>query len=150
MPRFKSINFYQNIPKIKLFLQKNANFFVYWGLRPQPPAAEGFAPRPSKHPPNTNFGLRAWYFYCYYVILCELILRLADVHGFPQATLSWNKFAHPWYIPFGEKRIQFDEKIGIHYLHHVYLQYFLIHCKVASQAKLFGLVVRLRLTKCRA
>ena len=36
-PRFKSINFYQNIPKIKLFLQKNAIFFVWWGLRPQTP-----------------------------------------------------------------------------------------------------------------
>ena len=25
-PRFKNINFYQNIPKINLFLQKNAKF----------------------------------------------------------------------------------------------------------------------------
>ena len=72
-PRFKSVNFYQNIPKIKLFLQKNAIFFVWWGLRPQnpvpseagalpldsqPPAAGGFAPRPPKHPLISNFWLR--------------------------------------------------------------------------------------------
>ena len=36
MQRFKSINFYQNIPKIKLFLQKNAKFFVL-GAPPQDP-----------------------------------------------------------------------------------------------------------------
>ena len=71
-PRFKSINFYQNIPKIKLFLQKNAKFFC-----------------------AGNFWLRAWCFNCCYVILCKLILRLAGVYGFPQAALSLNKFAHP-------------------------------------------------------
>ena len=32
MPRIKSINFYQNKPKIKLFLQKKI-FFECWGLR---------------------------------------------------------------------------------------------------------------------
>ena len=52
MPRFKSIIFYQNKPKIKLFLQKNAKFSSAgasapsapgpqasdgWGLRPQTP-----------------------------------------------------------------------------------------------------------------
>ena len=55
MPRFKSINFCQNTPKIKLFLQKYAKIFVCWGLRPQipvPPAAGGFAPRPPKQPPS--------------------------------------------------------------------------------------------------
>ena len=54
MPRFKSINFYQNIPKIKLFLQKNAQVFVCWMLRsqtPVPPAAGGFSPKPPKQPP---------------------------------------------------------------------------------------------------
>ena len=65
-------------------------------LDPQLPVDEGFAPRPKKHPPITNFGLRAWYFYCCYVILCKLILQLAGVYGFPQAALSLNKFAHPW------------------------------------------------------
>ena len=47
MPRFKSITFYQNIPKIKLLLQKNAKSLVCWGLRPQTPvpsAAGVFAP----------------------------------------------------------------------------------------------------------
>ena len=36
MPRFKSIIFYQNNPKIKLFLQKSA-VFERWGLRSQTP-----------------------------------------------------------------------------------------------------------------
>ena len=51
MSRFKSINFYQNIPKIKL---KNAIVLVCWGLLlhfPVPPAAGGLAPRPPKQPP---------------------------------------------------------------------------------------------------
>ena len=62
MPCFKSINFYRN-PRIKLFLQKNANFFVLgvpppdprassggWGFRPQAPKTStplrvsGYAP----------------------------------------------------------------------------------------------------------
>ena len=79
MPLFISITFYQNIPKIKLFLQKNAKFFEIWGLRPQTqclrrlealpqdsqppaagallsdlqwsPAAWGSAPTPPKQPP---------------------------------------------------------------------------------------------------
>ena len=40
-PRFKSIIFYQNSPKIKLFLQKNAKFL----------SSGGGAPRPPKQPP---------------------------------------------------------------------------------------------------
>ena len=113
-PRFKSINFYQNIPKIMLFLEKNAKYLVCWGLspqtlclqqlvallpHPQPPAAEGFAPRPPKHPPIANLCLRTWWFYCCYVILCKLILQLAGVYGFPQAFFPWNKFAHPCIRP---------------------------------------------------
>ena len=43
-----------------------------------------------------NFWLRAWCFYCYTVILCKLILRLAAGYGFAQVALSLNKFAHPW------------------------------------------------------
>ena len=61
MPRFKSLIFYQNSSKIKLFLQKKAKFSSAGGstptlpcLRrlgalppdPQPPAAGGFAPDP--------------------------------------------------------------------------------------------------------
>ena len=85
MPRFKSINFYQSIPKTKLFLQKNEEFFC----------TEGSTPRPPKHFPIANFWLRAWCFYCCYVILCKPIMRLAGVYGFPQAAFSLNKFAHP-------------------------------------------------------
>ena len=43
MPRFKSTIFHQNIPKIKLFLHKNAKFSSARGK-----AAGGFAPRPPK------------------------------------------------------------------------------------------------------
>ena len=41
MPRFKSIIFYQNIPKMKLFLQKNAKFSSAGGFAPKPPASGG-------------------------------------------------------------------------------------------------------------
>ena len=107
---FWSIYFYQNIPKINSFLQKNAKFCVCWELRPQtlvPPAAEGFFPRPpasggcglcpqasQNGSPIVHFWLRAKCFYCCHVILCKLILRLADVYGFPQAVFCLNKFAH--------------------------------------------------------
>ena len=43
-PRFKNIIFNQNIPKIKLFLQKNAKF-----------SAGGFAPKPPKQLPHCEF-----------------------------------------------------------------------------------------------
>ena len=49
MPRFKSIIFYQNSPKIKLFMQKNAkNFRALGAPLPdlQPPAVGGLAPGP--------------------------------------------------------------------------------------------------------
>ena len=98
MSRFKSINFYQNIPKIKL---KNAIVLVCWGLLlhfPVPPAAGGLAPRPPKQPPIANFWLRTRCFYCCYVIWCKLILLLASVSGFAQVALALNKFAHPWLI----------------------------------------------------
>ena len=39
-PRFKSFNFYQNIPKIKLLLQKNAKFFCAGGSAPRPPCLQ--------------------------------------------------------------------------------------------------------------
>ena len=96
---FKSINFYQNIPKIKLFLQKSAKFFVCWGLRlktpvlsaarsfaPRPQASSGWGlppPRPPKQPPIANFCQRARCFYCCCVILCKLILSLAGICSFP-------------------------------------------------------------------
>ena len=37
MPRFKSIVFHQNDPKIKLFLKKNAKFSSAVGSAPRPP-----------------------------------------------------------------------------------------------------------------
>ena len=48
MPRIISINFYQNRPKIKLFLPKKKFFFRELGIRPRhpmPPVAGGLAPR---------------------------------------------------------------------------------------------------------
>ena len=63
MLRFKSIIFYQNSPRIKLLLQKNAKFFSAGGSAPKtlvPLAAGDFAPRPPKHPPPiANFWLHA-------------------------------------------------------------------------------------------
>ena len=55
MPCFKSIIFYQNCPKIKLFLKKKCKIFKPWGLRsqtPVPPAAGVSAPRPPKQSPQ--------------------------------------------------------------------------------------------------
>ena len=40
MPRFKSINFHQNIPKFKLILQKNAKFFCAGGSASRPPCLQ--------------------------------------------------------------------------------------------------------------
>ena len=37
MPRINGINFYQNRPKIKLFLPKKQFFFECWGIRPPHP-----------------------------------------------------------------------------------------------------------------
>ena len=113
MPRIKSIKFQQNIPKIKLFLQTMQNLLCAEGSAPKPPclqrlgallpdpqlsAAGGFDLRPPNTAPLANFWLRVWCFYCCYIILWKLILRLAGVCGFPQAALSLTKFAHPWTI----------------------------------------------------
>ena len=99
MPRFESINFYQNIPKIKLFLQKNENFLVCWGLRSQTPCLQELGaspPDPQNIPPLRISDYAPDVFVCcFYVILCKLILRLAGVYGFPRAAPSLNKFAHP-------------------------------------------------------
>ena len=59
MPRFKNINFYQNRPKIKLFLQKNAKFFVFCGLRTQTPCLQrlgALSLDPQSIPPLRNSG----------------------------------------------------------------------------------------------
>ena len=69
-PRFKSIIFNQNSPKIMIFLQKNAKISSAGDSaprplclqrlealppNPQPPAAGGFAPRPPKQLPHCEF-----------------------------------------------------------------------------------------------
>ena len=64
MPRFQRINFYQNIPKIKLAPRLQQRL----GVSP---------PGPQNMPHIANFWLRSWCFYCCYVISCKLILRLA-------------------------------------------------------------------------
>ena len=43
MPRFKSINFYQNWPKFKLFLQTKYKIFERYWLRSQAPHTAPFA-----------------------------------------------------------------------------------------------------------
>ena len=72
-----------------------------WGLRlqtPEPPASGGFAPRLTAPEtfPIANFWLRARCFYCSYVILCKLVLRLSGIYGFPQAGFALKEFTHLW------------------------------------------------------
>ena len=70
MPRINSIDFYQNRPKIKLFLPKKLKFFESWGIRSTPYASGGWgpcprpqlplvvggsAPRPPQRPPHCKF-----------------------------------------------------------------------------------------------
>ena len=112
--RFKSINVIKISLKLSHFCTKTPNFLVLGALPPNPSAfsAWGLYPltpsqrrlRVSRPPPKTspiaNFWLRTWSFNCCYVILSELILRLAGVYRFPQAALSLNKFAHPWFRPY--------------------------------------------------
>ena len=51
MPRFKSIIFYQNSPKITLFLKKRMqNFQTLWASPPDP----------QTQPPIANIWLRTW------------------------------------------------------------------------------------------
>ena len=75
MPRFKSISFYQNSSKIKLFLQKNAKFSIAGAVPPDPRASGGWGlffqipigfrllgaslPDPKNSPTIANFWLRA-------------------------------------------------------------------------------------------
>ena len=62
MPRFNSINFYQNRHKIKLFLRQKRKIFLRWGLRPQTsvPPAGTLPPDPRHSPPIVDFCIRAW------------------------------------------------------------------------------------------
>ena len=60
MPRFKSINFYQNNSKSKLFLPKNIPNFRAPGAPPPgprayvPPVIEGYAPSSQMPPPTAG------------------------------------------------------------------------------------------------
>ena len=60
MPRFESIIFYQNSPKIKLFLKKMQNFQALGALPPDPRASGGWGLRPQTptQPPKAKFCLR--------------------------------------------------------------------------------------------
>ena len=61
--RFKALSFYQNNPKIKLFLQKNAKFSSAGGFAPDLRASDGWGlgPQTPKSAPSiANFWLRAW------------------------------------------------------------------------------------------
>ena len=76
MPRFKSIIFYYNSPKIKLFLQKNAKFWSAGGSSPTPSCLRRLGappPDPQDSPPIANFWLRAWILVC---LSSSLILTL--------------------------------------------------------------------------
>ena len=53
MPRFNSISFYQNRPKIELFLQKNTKFLSA-GLRPQTTRATPALSQISGYAPESN------------------------------------------------------------------------------------------------
>ena len=56
MPRLKSINFYQNKPKIKLFLQKNKLFRVLGAVPPGPQWLPAELPDPRTQPlPQCRF-----------------------------------------------------------------------------------------------
>ena len=66
---FESIIFYQNSPKIKLFLKKNAKFSGAGGSAPRPPCLRRLgAPPPDPHtqPPKADFCLRTRQLYTVY------------------------------------------------------------------------------------
>ena len=86
MPRFKSINFYLKTPKIKLqyFCKKMQNCLCAGGSFPRLPCLGKLGALPSKHPLLYNFGYAPGVFIAVMLFLCKLILRLADVYGFPQ------------------------------------------------------------------
>ena len=93
MPGFKSIIFYFNSPKIKLFLRKKAKFSSTpppdpcvsggWGLRPQTPNGlwqPGAKPPDPQHSyPIANFWLRA---YLYLILAKSTLQFLAKIFFF--------------------------------------------------------------------
>ena len=58
MPRFKSINFYQNSPKIKLFLQKNAKFLSAGNSTSRSPSLRRLAALAPDPYPSAAWGLQ--------------------------------------------------------------------------------------------
>ena len=58
MPRFKSINFYQERPKFKLFLHQNTKFFSAGGLPPDPVPPAAGSPLPEPQPPKQSSPLQ--------------------------------------------------------------------------------------------
>ena len=72
MPRFESINFNQNIPKIKLFLQKMQKFLCVGARPPDPHAYGGWelspqAPKTSLHCEYLDTRLVFLLLLCYFV-----------------------------------------------------------------------------------
>ena len=55
MPRFKSTILYRNIPKVKLFLQKNAKFSSAGGSDPRVSGGRGLSPQTLKTAPHCEF-----------------------------------------------------------------------------------------------
>ena len=60
MPRFKSINFYQNRPKIELFLQKTTKLLSA-GLRPQTTKTAPALLQISGYAPESNYVFAHFY-----------------------------------------------------------------------------------------
>ena len=86
MPRFKSIIFYQNSPKIKLFLKKKMQNFQAlgalppdprasggWRLRPQTPIASGGGPPIPKHIPPMQISGYAPGNFVLFIIICVFV-----------------------------------------------------------------------------
>ena len=104
MQRFKSINFYQNIPKLSYFCEKKSKIFCVlrgpppnprassgWGLCPQTPILRqlGASPPGSQkgRSPLRNSGFGPGVFIAAILLVCALILRFAGVYVFSQAAL---------------------------------------------------------------
>ena len=76
MTRFKIIIFYQNSPKIKLFLTKKMQNFQALGAPPPdpvPPTAEGFALRPPKQSPPLQISGYAPGNFALFIITCIFV-----------------------------------------------------------------------------
>ena len=96
---FKALIFIKLGLKLSYFCKKMQNYLcAAGGFTPRPPAtcSWGLCSKAFKTPPITKFWLRAWCFYCCYVILCKLILRLARVYGFSTSGSFFEQVCNPW------------------------------------------------------